>query len=191
MDTKTEAKMEPIIDVKAETKKQEDLASAVDSSQIKEDMASPSEEDEAEEINKIMNEIKELQQEIETEEKDPAVRSEVIHIASVSPKSAPPDRAPAPKTESVRHLSEVRAEKSTTKHSEKEDSTESSDSMEEGGELAMTIRGSLTLKLNYGDDQFVKVSFKTNELSFQLSDGAEFKLPIHIKQSAGKKLNHG
>ena len=177
------------MDAKTEAKKQEELVpNTADSSQVKDELAGPSQEDEAEEINKIMNEIKELQQEIETEEKDPAVRSEVIHIPA-PPKSSAADRTSGLKTESVRHLSEVRAEKTAAKEDDRE-SADGIESPESGGELTMSIRGNLTLRLNYGTDQFVKVSFKANELSFHLSDGPEFKLPIQVKQSV-KKFNQG
>ena len=54
------------------------------------------------------------------------------------------------------------------------------ESNSEEGSLTMTLKGNMTLKLNYEcAGQSVTVSFSEDALKIQMADGAEFKIPVH------------
>jgi hypothetical protein len=54
------------------------------------------------------------------------------------------------------------------------------------GTLSMTLKGNMTLKLQYDvDGQVVTVGFADGALKIELVDGTEFKIPVRARRNAG------
>lgn len=55
------------------------------------------------------------------------------------------------------------------------------------GCLTMTLKGNMTLKLQYDfDGQCVAVGFSDGALKIELADGTEFKIPVHGRRGPGQ-----
>ena len=163
---------------------------------------SPTQPNDAEEIDQIMNEIEELQQEMN--QADASSTKKLHAVASQETILEEFHKgADAPIEESLGDLKDEgtteptlldddesfsdELEETVALHEEKEMAHTTATNNSNEGSLTMTLNGSMTLKLQYEvEGQMVAVSFVDQTLVVKLADGAEFKIPLHRGNTAKK-----
>lgn len=131
------------------------------------------------EIDEIMNEIENLKESMTEAPKGkepaaPVSLSQVSEPSEVVESSEPEVEEPvAPSVEEPESLSEPLEEEIAMP-------IQTHKTNEEEGCLTMTLSGKMTLRLQYEyADQGITIGFVDEMLRVELSDGTEFKIPIH------------
>ena len=94
-------------------------------------------------------------------------------IAQLNPEGASSENSSESQSEGTKTMSSV--------NSILADQMEPEEDSEQGGTLSMAIRGKMTIKLNYNQDQFISISVQNETLSIRLADGAELTIPVRTK----------
>ena len=145
----------------------------------------------SQEIEEILNEIDNLSEDLkDVGEEEPEAEMVVaekpqpapLHVVKAQPAEAPASPVKMSGSALLDAAIEMDAEpQEDLENFEDEDlGDQPMESNSEEGSLTMTLKGNMTLKLNYEcAGQSVTVSFSEDALKIQMADGAEFKIPVH------------